>query len=231
MAELHEIKKGQTGNGLLIDNDGYMQLSEERILKEGINAEGGWHVPHPFVVDAVFQKFGIKNANGRIYPEDVLKREVERYQQLIADNRALGELNHPETSSLDLSRISHNIIELHWEGRTLVGKLVLNTSEGFRRQGIVTTCGDEAANLMLNGFKIGVSSRAIGSVEEKLGVLYVGQDLEIVGFDLVATPSTCNAFLTLDGPEGLRPYIESKETDTTKSSINEKINKIKHILH
>ena len=231
MTELHEIKKGQTGNGLLIDNDGYMQLSEERILKEGINAEGGWHVPHPFVVDAVFQKFGIKNANGRIYPEDVLKREVERYQQLIADNRALGELNHPETSSLDLSRISHNIIELHWEGRTLVGKLVLNTSEGFRRQGIVTTCGDEAANLLLNGFKIGVSSRAVGGVIEKMGTLYVDDSLELLAWDIVCQPSTPNAYISTDGAEALRPYIESKEVDKSKSPINEKINKIRQILH
>ena len=231
MAELHEIKKGQTGNGLLIDNDGYMQLSEERILKEGINAEGGWHVPHPFVVDAVFQKFGIKNANGRIYPEDVLKREVERYQQLIADNRALGELNHPESSNLDLSRISHNIIELHWEGTTLVGKLVLNTSEGFRRQGIVTTCGDEAANLLLNGFKIGVSSRAVGGVIEKLGNLYVDDSLELISWDIVCSPSTPNAYISTNGPEALRPYIESKEVDKSKSSINEKLNKIRQILH
>ena len=231
MTELHEIKKGKTGKGLLIDNDGYAQLSEERILKEGINGESGWYVPNPFVVDAVFQKYGIKNANGRIYPEDVLKREVEKYQQLIAENRALGELNHPETSSLDLSRISHNIIELHWEGRTLVGKLVLNTSEGFRKQGIVTTCGDEAANLLLNGYKIGVSSRAVGSVEEKLGVLYVGQDLEIVSWDIVATPSTPGAYISASGTEELQQYVESKEVNSTKSAINEKINKIRQILH
>ena len=600
MTELHEIKKGQTGNGLLIDNDGYMQLSEERILKEGINAEGGWHVPHPFVVDAVFQKFGIKNANGRIYPEDVLKREVERYQQLIAEHRALGECytpdvlilteegwkmlgdvkegeniltlntttgdievkpiqrkiekdfdgdmvrikgrnindlvtpehgfpiynrehkfdsfktakellesdnlshyyipkqgnwvgrndeffiipnlpqervekmksdikekyssdlvipmksfaqfmgiylsegtcdkkeggtkvtvsqnegekankireifenfgldftetisdgefekrkisfhicdmrlckylqqfgicydkyvpqeikqqnkevlrlfydayvlgdgrirgdkrknynisddvfstskrllldlneiqlkigysgtysvderdrdryfcdrlieaknshpmhfsfkslskgiyldkrflkiekeqyngkvmcvevenhtwyvmshgkchwtkncNHPETSSLDLSRISHNIIELHWEGRTLVGKLELNTTEGFRQQGIVTSCGDEVANLLMNGFKIGVSSRAVGSVEEKLGVLYVGQDMELLCWDIVATPSTPNAYISISGQKGLSQYIESDESKSDKSAINEKINKIRNIL-
>ena len=94
--ELIEIKKGKTGTGLLIDNDGYITLNEghNKTIKEGMN-NGGWNVPYPFVVDAVFQKFDIKNANGRIYPENVLKKQVEAYQQKIKEHRAYGELNHP----------------------------------------------------------------------------------------------------------------------------------------
>ena len=151
--ELTIIKEGKTGHGILIENDGYIQLNKNNILKEGVNGDNEWYVPNPFIVDAVFQKFGIKNANGRIYPEEVLKKQVELYQQKIDERRALGECNHPAESTIDLSRISHNIIELHWEGRTLVGKMELNTTEGFRKQGIVSSRGDEVASLLLNGRK------------------------------------------------------------------------------
>ena len=122
---LEIIKEGKTGHGILIENDGFISLDfgkNNHQLKENIS-EKGWFVPYPFVVDAVFQKFGIKNANGRIYPESILKREVEKYQNMIAERMALGELNHPAESTIDLGRIAINIVELHWEGATLVGKL------------------------------------------------------------------------------------------------------------
>ena len=83
--EYNIIKEGKTGTGLLIENDGYISLDStkhNKMLKENLSEEG-WHVPNPFVVDAVFQKFGIKNANGRIYPENILRREVEKYQKKI----------------------------------------------------------------------------------------------------------------------------------------------------
>ena len=117
---------------MLIENDGYMSISDKQTqyIKESLG-NGEWHCPYPFVVDAVFQKFGIKNANGRIYPEGILKKQVALYQQRIQEKRALGECNHPSDSTIDLGRISHNIIELHWEGRTLVGKLELNVTQGF----------------------------------------------------------------------------------------------------
>ena len=79
--ELEVIKEGKTGHGILIENDGYMYVKNPQRITEGIDGE--WHVPHPFIVDAVFQKFGIKNANGRIYPENVLKKQVEVFQKKI----------------------------------------------------------------------------------------------------------------------------------------------------
>lgn len=230
-ADLEIIKEGKTGHGILIENDGYISLDfgNNKQLKEDIN-NGGWNVPNPFIVDAVFQKFGIKNANGRIYPEAVLKKQVELYQQKIDDKRALSELNHPSESTIDLGRISHNIIELHWVGHTLVGKMQLNVTEGFRRYGIVSTCGDHAAQLLLQGWKIGVSSRGVGSVEQHLGQYYVGDDFELVCFDIVSDPSTNNAYITMNGEAGLQPYIENNETNNLKHSINEKISKIKQVL-
>ena len=230
--ELIEIKKDKTGTGLLIENDGYIKLTEgeRKTIKESLNGESEWYVPYPFIVDAVFQKFGIKNANGRIYPENVLKREVDKYQEKIDQHMALGECNHPSESVIDLSRVSHNIIELHWEGRTLVGKMELNTTEGFRKHGIVSSRGDEVANLLLNGYKIGVSSRGVGSVEQKLGQLIVGDDFELICWDVVSDPSTNNAYISTDGKEGLSTYLESKKTPKKENIFEKKINKIKNIL-
>ncbi len=231
--DLEIIKEGKTGHGILIENDGFMYLKdskESQMIREGIeNSE--WNIPHPFVVDAVFQKFGIKNANGRIYPEEVLKKQVEIYQQKIDERRALGELNHPAESTIDLDRIAINIIELHWEGRTLVGKLEINTSYGFRKYGIVSTRGDQMANLLLNGYKIGVSSRGVGSVEQKLGQYIVGDDFELICWDVVSDPSTNNAFISMDGENGLIPWLENTERkEENKDLISEKIQKIKDIL-
>lgn len=227
--ELEIIKEGKTGYGILIENDGYVQLDKSKLIKEGIG-DGEWYVPNPFIVSAVFQKFGIKNANGRIYPESVLKKQVELYQQKIDEKRALAELNHPSDSTIDLGRISHNIIELHWVGQTLVGQMQLNVTEGFRKYGIISSRGDDAAQLLLQGWKIGVSSRGVGSVEQRLGQQIVGEDFELIGFDIVSDPSTPNAYISLDGEEGLRTYIESKEIKNF-SPLNEKINKIKNILN
>ena len=226
--DLREIKRGEFGTGLLIENDGYISMTESannKKIYESIS-DGEWNVPYPFVVDAVFQKFDIKNANGRVYPERVLKKQVEIYQQKINEHRAYGELNHPAESTIDLGRISHNIIELHWEGRTLVGKLELNISEGFRRFGVVSTMGDMAANHLLNGYKIGVSSRGVGSVEQKLGQTIVGDDFELICWDIVSDPSTPGAYI--GHKEELTQYVEEKSNE--KKAVNEKINKINKIL-
>lgn len=227
--ELVEIKKGKTGHGLLIEHDGYISMSDKanKPLLENIHTDNGWHCPYPFIVSAVFQKYGIQNANGRIYPEAVLKKQVEVYQQKINEHRAIGELNHPSESTVDLGRVSHNIIELHWEGRTLVGKMELNLSQGFVQHGIVSTMGDMAANLLLNGYKIGVSSRGVGSVEQKLGKMIVGDDFELICWDIVSDPSTPYAWIG-STDDDIQAYVESKSSD--KNVISEKINKIKELL-
>ena len=100
---LVEIKKGQEGTGILIEHDGYIssEVGENKSLFESYrkmneSTEGEFHCPYPFIVDAVFQKFGIENANGRIYPENVLKREVENYMTKVREKRALGECYRPE---------------------------------------------------------------------------------------------------------------------------------------
>jgi hypothetical protein len=226
--KLVEIKRGEEGHGLLIEHDGYIsvdcgnnkQLFESfRNINE--NSEKPFHCPNPFIVDAVFQKFGIENANGRIYPEAILKREVEKYQTKIQERRAIGECNHPSESVIDLSRVAINIIELHWEGHTLVGKMEILVSEGFRRNGIISCQGDQVAHLLLSGIKIGVSSRGLGTVTNKMGVLYVGEDFEIVCWDVVSDPSTPNAWVS-DSYDNLKQYVETKEYKN-KSQLSEKL--------
>ena len=231
---LVEIHKGESGTGLLIEHDGYISIDcgDNKKLFEEINSntDDDFHCPRHFIVSAVFQKYGVENANGRIYPEHVLKKEVERYMAKINEKRAIGELNHPSESVIDLSRVAMNIIELHWEGRTLVGKLELLTSPGFRKYGIISNQADQTANLLLSGIKIGVSSRGLGTVTNKMGVLYVSDDYEIVCWDIVSDPSTPQAWIT---PEDNIPqqYIESVENNDSKSKLFEKLDKFNEWLN
>lgn len=233
--ELVEIKKNQTGRGILIENDGFIDSNQfisnqNRCVQEGIESTHDFNIPNPFIVSAVFQKYGIKNANGRIYPEDVLRREVDKYMRLIQENRSFGELNHPSSSSIDGGRISHIIRELHWEGKTLVGKMELCLSPGFIKYGIISTMGDMAANLILSGYKIGVSSRGLGSVEQDMrGQYIVGDDFELVCWDIVTDPSTPNAFIA-QNEKDLSSYMENKETDK-KGELSEKIEKLEMIIN
>ena len=232
--DLVEIKKGQTGTGLLIENDGYISpdFGGNKKLFEDIHSarERGddFYCPNPFIVSAVFQKYGIENANGRIYPEAVLKREVERYMKKIREKRGIGECNHPSESTIDLSRVAINIVDLRWEGRTLVGELEVVTSPGYRKYGIISCEGDQVANLLLSGIKIGVSSRGLGSVTNKMGILYVDDDYEIVCWDVVSDPSTPGAFIGKTQDE-LIQYMESKETE--KARLFEKLNKFNNWLN
>ena len=222
--QIVEIKKGNVGSGLLLENDGYMSLDmpENKILKESINdfKSGMAHeLPHPFVVSAVFQKFGIQNANGRIYPEKILKREVEKYQQAIKERRSFGCLNHPDSSDLDLERICLLITELHWVGHTLVGKMEIPISEGFRRYGICSELADTLAQWIISGLRVGVSSRALGGVQQIGGSLVVDDSLELICWDAVGQPSTPGANIDVS-EEGLAPFIESVD-NTDKKVIKE----------
>lgn len=230
---LVEIKKGELGYGLLIENDGYISgdisSDNKKMIKEFQERNSDeWFVPKPFIVDVVLQKFGIKNANGRIYPENILKREVAKYQKIIDQRMALGECNHPAEPTIDLGRISHNIVECHWEGNTLVGKLEFNITEGFRKHGICSSFGDTCANLYLNGYKIGVSSRAVGSVKTVMGDTIINNDLELICWDVVATPSTPGAYIGMRSE--LEQYMESDNSRAHKSQITEKVNRLKNII-
>jgi hypothetical protein len=150
------------------------------------------------ILYAVLQKYDTPNKNGRIYPEVLLKRENEKYQTLIQKGGALNELNHPSSSLIDLDRVSHSILETWWDGRILMGKIKLFTSPGWKKMGIVSTKGDQAAMLIMNGATLGISSRGVGSLKSIKGQNIVQEDFELVCFDLVSSPSTPGAYVFQD---------------------------------
>jgi hypothetical protein len=229
---LTEVKAGQTGNGLLIEHDGHIIGKKDTIqqIKEDIDNGHKFVIPDDFIVSAVFQKYGIKNANGRIYPEEILKREVQKYlENQVANHTAIGALDHPSYSSLSGHDVSHRILDLRWEGRTLVGEMKLHLSPGYKKHGICSTSGDLVASMLLDDICLGVSSRAVGSVEEKLGTLVVGDDLELVGWDVVVENSTPGAKIA-SNMDDLQQYIESDITRNDKTIISEKLQKINKIL-
>jgi hypothetical protein len=185
--------------GILIEMDaGYISPSDERnlaIIKESKNL---LDYSKPFEFYAVLQKYGVPNRNGRIYPENILKRESENYIKLIKQGKAMSELNHPESSLIDLDRVSHLITDMWWDGHILMGKLKLLTSPGFHERGIVSTKADIAANLLRHGATLGISSRGVGSLAKKGEQNEVQSDFELICFDLVSSPSTPGAYLFSD---------------------------------
>lgn len=224
--KLTEIKKGQVGTGLLIEHDGYVSLDmkENKLIKEAIEdfKEEAIPLPRPFVVSAVFQKYGIKNANGRIYPESVLKREVEKYITERVNNRcAFGALDHPSATVLSGHDVTHNILSLDWQGHTLIGEMELHLSPGYKQYGVCSTSGDMVANMLLSNYLVGVSSRGVGTVVQKPGnILMVDDDFDLIGWDVVLEPSTPGANIGKNREE-LQIYVENNTTYNEKNIINE----------
>lgn len=230
--QLVEVRKNQTGSGLLIENDGHILNDSDSLMQihEDINNNMKLVVPDRLLVNAIFQKYGIKNANGRIYPEDILKREVERYiKDKVNTHSAIGALDHPSSSTLSGHDVSHVITSLEWNNRTLVGQLEIHTSPGFRRYGVCSTSGDLVANMLINGIRIGVSSRAVGTVEDRFGQLVVGDDLELICWDVVCEPSTPGAYIS-DSMENLGQFMEADNTKNGKMTVEEKFSRLNRIL-
>ena len=166
------------------------------------------------VVYAVLQKYGVENRNGRVYPENILKKEGENYMKLINEKRAMGEADHPESSIVAISRISHNVTELWWEGNVMMGKLEIIMSPGFVTQGIISCEGDQVANLLRKGLKIGVSSRGVGSLKKENGKNVVQDDFELICWDVVTSPSTPGSWIYNESPSKEEQQMsESKKTD------------------
>ncbi len=225
--DLKILKAGQVGTGIMIEHDAGFISPDEPRNKPFINEinkldNGKISIVEPLVVYVVLQKYGILNRNGRIYPKEILIKQNEIYQQAIRERRAVGELDHPESSVIAGDRISHNIIETWWEGHTLMGKMEILMSPGFINFGIVSTKGDEVANLLRNRILIGVSSRGVGSLKEVNGRHLVQDDFEIICWDVVTAPSTPGAWMHRN-PEGVKPFIESEEK--IKPKLNENLDR------
>ena len=161
------------------------EISREQI-NESLKENDG-----KLVVKGVLQRADAKNLNGRVYPKDILTREAKNYNNnFIEQKRALGELDHPDSSVVNLQNVSHNVTEMHFEGDNLLGTVEILT----------TPSGNILRELFKNGIKLGISSRGLGSVEavnEDNGnpVMKVGKDFELIAFDFVSNPSTHGAFM------------------------------------
>ena len=157
----------------------------------------------PLRVGGVIQRAGVKNHNGRIYEQEILEREIKKYiDGPVREKRALGELDHPESSVINLNNVSHNIVEVTMKGNDVHGIVEILT----------TPSGNILKELFRCGVTVGISSRGMGSVQENSdGILMVQEDFDLLCFDFVSTPSTPGAYMTPMN-EGVNTHI----TDYTK---------------
>ena len=176
-----------------------------------------------YKIKGVFMQGNIKNRNGRVYPTDVLEQEIKRYdEKFIQKNRAYGELGHPEGPTVNLDRVSHMVTSLDRDGDNFIGEAkIMNTP-----------MGKIVKNIMDEGGTLGVSSRGMGSLEQKNGANYVKKDFMLAAAaDIVADPSAPNAFVQgiMEGKEwvwnnGLLKEVEISEiVDTIESSVRKKL--------
>lgn len=161
------------------------------------------------IVKGVLQRANAKNQNGRKYPKHILEREAQKYMELIRQRRALGELDHPDSQVINLNNVSHNVIEMKWDGNDLVGVVEILT----------TPAGNILRELFKSGITLGISSRGMGSVKELgEGSVEVQEDFDLICFDFVSNPSTHGAFL--------KPMNESVNGNTSTVNKYQKINKL-----
>jgi hypothetical protein len=157
-----------------------------------------------------------KNGNGRVYPESVLRREIENYQRVIKDNRATGELDHPDDSVINLKNVSHIVTECWWDGKDVMGKIkVLDTPSGRILKDLINA-----------GVKLGISSRGLGSVQESMGNTVVQEDFQLICFDIVSEPSTPDAYV-YPGQGSKRPVtFSTKLREQKENNIDNLFRKI-----
>ena len=151
-------------------------------INESIKQNGG-----KLVVHGVLQRANAKNQNGRVYPREILERESGKYtKEFVKQKRALGELDHPDSSVVNLQNVSHNVLEMHWKGNDLVGTVEV----------LSTPAGNILRELFKSGIKLGISSRGLGSIKQESVGDEVQDDFELIAFDFVSNPSTHGAFLS-----------------------------------
>ena len=158
----------------------------------------------------VIQRAEAKNQNGRVYPKEVLEREIENYQKVVRDNRALGELDHPEDSVVNLKNVSHIMTSIWWDGDNVMGKCkVLDTPSGQILKSLVN-----------QNVTLGISSRGMGSVhEDKLGNTVVEDDFNLICFDFVSDPSTIGAFMRLSESNINKVYTKADRINRILNDI------------
>ncbi len=174
-------------------------------IKESIDNNG------KVLVQGVIQRANALNQNKRIYPKPILMREVKKYMELVRERRSLGELDHPESSVINLANVSHLITELYWQGDDLIGTVEI----------LPTPSGNILKSLFESGVKVGISSRGLGSVRDVgNGNVEVQEDFEILCWDMVSNPSTQGSFM----------HTITENVIRNNENKNNKIDKINNII-
>ena len=137
------------------------------------------------LVEGILATAEVKNGNGRYYSKDLWEREINKYKVLVDENRATGELDHPDSSIINLQNVSHIIREMWWDGDNVIGKIEV----------LPTSAGNILKALIENNVQVGVSSRGMGSLEDRNGVLEVQDDFELLCWDFVSTPSNPGSYM------------------------------------
>jgi hypothetical protein len=222
MTNIQLLKEGQEGYGLLVETDAGiisndLTIHNKKVFEDlNIRAKKDDFDGH-FYIDCKLQEADVLNRNGRVYPRLILERQIEEYQKLINDNAALNEADHPESVTISLQNISHRIAKTWWSGNAVYGTLDIIVSDSFLREGLGWTIGDKIALYLQRNLKLGISSRGLGSVKKVGGKNIVQDDFELICFDLVATPSTPNAYLFLETKdEPLRESVEEINNNVKK---------------
>lgn len=186
-------------------------------LNESVTSDG------KMIVSGILQRADSKNQNGRIYPLDVLKREIEKYNQsFIKEKRAVGELDHPESEVVNLKNVSHNITKTWWDGNDLMGEVEILT----------TPSGNILKELLKCGITVGISSRGSGSVKKvNENTVEVNDDFSLIAFDFVSNPSTFGAFMFPEGGLNESKTIQNlnvfNKWDSVENLIHEILSQIK----
>jgi hypothetical protein len=179
-----------------------------QLLQESFKTNNG-----RLIVQGVVQRADAKNGNGRVYPKEILEREVQKYKDsFVKENRALGELDHPDSPIINLKNVCHNIKDVWWNGDDVMAKIEILT----------TPSGNILKELLLNGITVGISSRGMGSVKQLGETVEVQDDFELLCWDFVSTPSTQGAFM-----EVVNESIKYDSTNQIKlNKINELVTEI-----
>jgi len=192
----------------------YYELCEGGVCQDLLTEEEKRYVTNGgMILSGIMQKSDVQNGNGRVYPHRVLMREVENYQKLVKERRALGELDHPDDSVINLKNASHLVTEIWWDSKDVMGKVkVLNTPAGKVLQELVSS-----------GVSLGISSRGMGSVSENSGQTIVEDDFQLICFDFVSEPSTPGAYMMKEAKDLREPNVFTRG-DRINRLLNEILN-------
>ena len=191
----------------------YYELCEGGVCQDLLTEEEKRYVANGgMILSGKLQEADVQNGNGRVYPHKVLMREMKNYQKLVKERRALGELDHPYDSVINLKNASHMVTDVWWEDKNVMGKVkVLDTPSG----GILKS-------LVESGVKLGISSRGMGSVTESAqGHVVVEDDFQLICFDFVSEPSTPNAFMMREAKN-----FDTSRVFTKADRINRLLNEV-----